>query len=269
MKRNPFKLARTIAALIVALVFVVSFCGEVFARGSSGSRSSSSGSSRSFSSSSSSSRASSSTSTSTKSTPSSSSSGPAWGGKSDSAGITTSGSRGDKTTPTSSSKPDSKSGTAAKAGSSSAAPMSKADKALYEQAKTKGTAFKTRDEAVNTFKQQNESKYKNQFSSEPAQRPNYVPEYYSGPGGARYNVTYRSDLGGYGYYNPSLGQWMLYSAMADAVMVNSLMHSHGYYYGPPPVRYGGGWGFFTWLGMLIFILLIAYAVTRMFHIRRV
>jgi hypothetical protein len=147
--------------------------------------------------------------------------------------------------------------------------MSKADKALYEQAKTKGTAFKTRDEAVNTFKQQNENKYKNQFSSEPAQRPNYVPEYYSGPGGARYSVSYRSDLGGYGYHDSSLGRWMLYSTMADAVMVNSLMHSHGYYYGPPPVvHYGGGWGVFTWLGMLIFLLLIAYAVTRIFHIRR-
>ena len=74
--------------------------------------------------------------------------------------------------------------------------MSKADKALYEQAKTKGTAFKTRDDAVSAFKQQNESKYKSQFSSEPSRRPDYIPDQYTSSSGARYQVSYRPELGG-------------------------------------------------------------------------
>ena len=141
--------------------------------------------------------------------------------------------------------------------------------ALYEQAKSKGTAYKTRDEAVSAFKAQNESKYKNQFSSQPSSRPDYIPQYYTGPNGSRYSVDYRPDLGGYGYYDPSLGRWMLYSVMADAVMMGMLMHNHGYYYGAPPVMYhSSGWGFFSSIGTGIFIALVVAAIARMFSVRR-
>ena len=258
MKAKPFKPARTILSLIVVLIFLVAFCGDVLARGSS-SRSSSSSSSRSFSSSSS--RSSSST-TSTPSS-SSSSSSSSWGGKSSSAGLTTSGARGAKPADSSSEATSSKSATA------STASMSKADKALYEQAKTKGTAFKTRDEATSAFKQQNESKYQNQFASEPTRRPDHIPEYYNSPSGTRYSVGYRPELGGYGYYDSSLGRWMLYSVMADAAMTSLLMRNHGYYHGPPPaVHYGGGWGFFSWLGAFILVGLIVAAVVRFSQVRR-
>jgi hypothetical protein len=147
--------------------------------------------------------------------------------------------------------------------------MSKADKALYEQAKSKGTAFKTRDEAVSAFKQQNESKYKTQFSSEPSRRPDYVPDYYTGSSGARYQVSYRPELGGYGYYDSSLGRWMLYSVLADAAMTSMLMRNHGYYYGPSPgAYYGGGSGFLSSVGMFIIIALIVAAFLRKSQIKK-
>jgi hypothetical protein len=272
MRGKLCKFAPTILTLMVALVFVLSLCSDVLARGSSGgSRSGSSGGSRSFSSSSSSSSSggwSSKPTSTSASRPSSSStsSSPSWGGKSESAGLTTSGSRGAATTAEpSSTKTQSKSGTPSPAATAS---MSKADKALYEQAKTKGTAFKTRDEAVSAFKQQNESKYKNQFSSEPSRRPDYIPDQYTSSSGARYQVAYRPELGGYGYYDSSLGRWMMYSVLADAAMTGMLMRSHGYYYGPPAVHYGGGWGFFSSLGTLIVIGLIVVAVVRISQIRR-
>ena len=146
--------------------------------------------------------------------------------------------------------------------------MSKADKALYQQAKTQGTAFKSRDEAVNAFKQQNANKYSSQFASEPTRRPDYIPEYYSSPSGNRYSVSYRPELGGYGYYDSSLGRYMLYSVLADAAMTSLLMRNHGYYYGPPPTHYAWGSSFFSFLGTLIIIGLIVAALARMSQIRR-
>jgi len=145
--------------------------------------------------------------------------------------------------------------------------MSKADKALYQQAKTQGTAFKTRDEAVSAFKQQNESKYQNKFTSEPTRRPDYIPDHYTSPSGSRYSVAYRPELGGYGYYDTSLGRWMVYSALADAAMTSLLMHNHGYYYGAPPAYHSGGGGF-SLLGTLVIVALIAVALARMSQIRR-
>jgi hypothetical protein len=254
MQGKPSRYTRTVVALTVALVFVVSLGGEVFARGSSGR--SSGGSSRSFSSSSS---RSSSAAPTTSSSPSSSSS---WGGKSSSGGLTTSGTRGVKPTEPSPTTSSSKPGTASKA------TMSKADKALYEQAKTKGTAFKTQDEAVNAFKQQNQSKYNSQFTSEPTRRPDYIPQTYTSSSGASHSVVYRPELGGYGYYDSSLGRWMLYSVMADAAMTSMLMHNHGYYYGAPPGAYYGGGGGLTWIGMFILIAFVVAALVRMNNIRR-
>ncbi len=247
MQSRPVRYLRAMVSLAVALMFVVAFCGEVFARGSSGGRSSG-GSSRSFSSSSS---RSSSPSRSTSSAPAS---GPTWGGKSGSSGLTTSGTRGATSTQPSS--------------ATSSATMSKADQALYQKAKTQGTAFKTRDDAVNAFKQQNQGKYTNQFSSEPTRRPDYIPQTYTTSSGSSYSVVYRPDLGGYGYYDASLGRWMLYSVMADAAMTSMLMHSRGYYYGPTPGVYYGGGGFFTGLGTLILIVLIVVALSRVMIIRR-
>ncbi len=150
--------------------------------------------------------------------------------------------------------------------SSSGAALSRADRALYRAAKTRGTLFSSRSKALNAFRRQYRDKYQNKFSARPAERPAYIPHTYSAPNGSRYSVVYRPDLGGYGYYNPSLGKWMLYSVMSDAAMTALLMRHNGYYYGPSPAYYGSQGS--LPLGSIIFLVFIGIAVTRMANIRR-
>jgi hypothetical protein len=78
-------------------------------------------------------------------------------------------------------------------------------------------------------------------------------------------VRYRPSLGGYGYYNPSLGRWVLYSVMSDALMTNLLMRNNGYYYGSPPGYFGGG---SPSLGSYVFLIFIVIAAARMVRIRK-
>jgi hypothetical protein len=146
--------------------------------------------------------------------------------------------------------------------------MSRADKALFARARTRGTAFATRSEALKAFEQKNRGRFRNHFSSRPASRPSYIPRYTAGPNGSRYPVQYRPGLGGYGYFNPSLGRWVLYSVLGDAVMTNMLMRNQGYYYGAFPPSSAGSWGFSSTMGALLFLALIVYAASRLFTIRR-
>jgi hypothetical protein len=183
--------------------------------------------------------------------------GVSWGG-SRSSGFRTSGRRG-----------FSSFGRASKSGFGTAtSTMSRADKALFERARTRGTAFATRSEALKAFEQKNRGSFRNQFSSRPAGRPDYIPRTSTGPNGSRYPLEYRPGLGGYGYFNPSLGRWVLYSVLGDAIMTNMLMRNQGYYYGAPPSSSPGSWGFSSTMGALLFLALIVYAASRLFTIRR-
>ncbi len=182
--------------------------------------------------------------------------GSSWGGGNRSAGFRTSARRG-----------YSAYGNSSRFGSGRSA-MSRADRALFERARSRGTAFSTRSEALRAFKTRNRGRFQNHFSSRPASRPTYIPRYTTGPNGSRYAVKYRPDLGGYGYYSPSMGRWMLYNVMGDAVMMNLLMHNQGYYYGGIPPSAAGGWGPSSTMGALLFLGLIAYAASRMLDIRR-
>lgn len=100
------------------------------------------------------------------------------------------------------------------------------DQKLLREAKANGTLFKTRDEAANDFKSRYSSSYQNKFQAEPATRPAYIPQTYAS-GGVTYNINYNPVHGGYGYTN-SLGAFIMYDAMSDAIMMNHLMHHHGY-----------------------------------------
>ena len=134
---------------------------------------------------------------------------------------------------------------------------SQTDKAAYEKAVKSGTAFKTRDEAVSSFKTQHGSKYTSKYTSEPATRPSHIPQT-TEVGGRSYNVTYNQGMGGYGYMN-SLGTWMMFDAMTDMVVMTSLMNNHGYYHGSPyqaapqvvgPVQQQSNVGFTIFIGIL-------------------
>jgi hypothetical protein len=143
---------------------------------------------------------------------------------------------------------------------------------LERKAIQSGTAYKTKDAAMSDFKTKYADKYPTKFSSEPSVRPDYIPRTYSN-GGSTYNIVYNSGFGGYGYYN-ALGAWIAYDIMTDAIMMNSLMHRHSYYYPSAPYVGGGGttvvhttssgigffWGFMIFLGFMFLIFLMVWAI---------
>jgi hypothetical protein len=71
-------------------------------------------------------------------------------------------------------------------------------------------------------------------------------------------VVYSPSLGGYGYLHPSLGTWVLYNAMSDAIMMDSLMANHNYYYGAPVyLSHGQSWINFALFLLVAMVLLVA------------
>lgn len=112
---------------------------------------------------------------------------------------------------------------------------SKVEVSRYQSAVKSGKAFTTRETAVSDFKSKYANTYTSKYTSEPAKRPSHIPNVYRS-GGNTYNVTYDRNYGGYGYWSgggPGLGTFMLYDAMSDMVMMNTLMSKNNYYVGPP------------------------------------
>lgn len=164
-----------------------------------------------------------------------------------------------------------KSGTKAKAKAPARKPLSKTDKAAFAKAKKSGTAFKSRKAAAADFKTKNAGKYPSKYTSKPATRPSHIPQSAS-VGGNTYNISYNAGYGGYGYMGAG-GSWMVYSAMADAVMMNTLMTRRGYVYGPryyqPVAMVPAPYGFmsFVW-SMLVFAIVVAVIIALVRNSRR-
>lgn len=158
-----------------------------------------------------------------------------------------------------SSSKSSSSGWGSKTGSlksSSAKPT--VDSATYSRAKANGTVFTSKEAAASAFKSKNASKFPSKFASEPKSRPDYIPQSTTS-GGKTYNITYNSGYGGYGYTN-SLGAFIMYDAMSDAMMMNSLMTRNNYVYGPAPGM--SGFGVFI-LTVFIFIVILGVIILIM------
>lgn len=112
---------------------------------------------------------------------------------------------------------------------------SKVDAARYQSAAKSGKAFTTRESAVADFKTKYSTQYTSKYTSEPTKRPTHIPNVYRA-NDRTYNVVYDQRYGGYGYWSgggPGLGTWMMYDAMSDMVMMNTLMSKNSYYVGPP------------------------------------
>ena len=107
---------------------------------------------------------------------------------------------------------------------------SAAQQKSFETAKKNGTAFKSKDAAMKSFKSKNKTTYRSTYSTRPSTRPSHIPQSYS-HGGVSYNVNYNVGRGGYGYTN-SLGAWIMYDAFTDAIMYNRLMRQNHYHYDP-------------------------------------
>ena len=126
----------------------------------------------------------------------------------------------------------------------------------YQRARANGTTFQTRQQAEQAFVSRNASQYPSRYSSQPGTRPGHIPQT-TRVDGRNVNVTYNTGLGGYGYLHPTLGTWVLYSAMADAAMLGLLMSNRGYYYGPAPGGYYGGRPSGFWTGLMVIAIILA------------
>ena len=126
----------------------------------------------------------------------------------------------------------------------------------YQRARANGTTFQTRQQAEQAFVSRNSSQYPSRYASQPSTRPGHIPQS-TRVDGRNVNVTYNAGLGGYGYLHPTLGTWVLYSAMADAAMLGLLMSNRGYYYGPAPGAYYGGRPSGFWTGLMVIAIILA------------
>jgi hypothetical protein len=132
----------------------------------------------------------------------------------------------------------------------------------YQRSRAAGTTFQNRTQAESAFRQRNAGQFPSRYATQPSSRPNHIPQS-TRVDGRNVNVTYNAGLGGYGYRHPTLGTWILYSAMTDAVMMSALMSRGGYYYGAAPGTYaGGGGGFFTGLILILLIVGVMWVLLR-------
>ena len=128
--------------------------------------------------------------------------------------------------------------------------------ARYQRARANGTTYQTRQQAEQAFVSRNSSQFPSRYARQPGTRPTHIPQT-TRVDGRNVNVTYNAGLGGYGYLHPTLGTWVLYSAMADAAMLSLLMSNHGYYYGPAPGAYYGGRPSGFWTGLMVLAIILA------------
>jgi hypothetical protein len=128
---------------------------------------------------------------------------------------------------------------------------------LYDSAMRNGTLFSSKAEAAQAFRSAYAKDYGSTFAAEPSRRPSYIPASTT-LGGRSVNIVYSPVLGGYGYYHPSLGRWILYDALADAA-IDQVMYSRGYYWGVAPVYVSHGPSF-TGIAFAILFLLIVAAI---------
>ena len=132
----------------------------------------------------------------------------------------------------------------------------------YQRSRAAGTTFQNRTQAESAFRQRNAGQFPSRYATQPSSRPNHIPQS-TRVDGRNVNVAYNAGLGGYGYLHPTLGTWILYSAMTDAVMMSAMMNRGGYYYGAAPGTYsGGGGGFFTGLILILLIVGVMWVLLR-------
>lgn len=138
---------------------------------------------------------------------------------------------------------------------------------LFDSARRSGTLFSSKAEASQAFRNSYAKDYASTFAAEPRVRPSYIPSS-AVIGGRSVNIVYSPSLGGYGYYHPGLGTWMLYDALSDASMLDRAMYGRGYYWGGAPVYVSHGPGFLGLALTVLVLFLVAALVIRVLARRR-
>jgi hypothetical protein len=142
-----------------------------------------------------------------------------------------------------------------------------AQRGLFDSARRTGTLFASKAEASAAFRNSYSRDYSSVFSTEPVVRPSYIPGS-ALVGGQNVNIVYNSALGGYGYYHPSLGTWMLFDALANAAVLDQAMSNRGYYWGGAPVYVSHRPSFLGFAFGVLILFLVASLVIRALARRR-
>jgi hypothetical protein len=132
---------------------------------------------------------------------------------------------------------------------------------LFDSARRNGTLFSSKTEAAQSFKSRYAKDYASTFASEPASRPAYIPSS-TMVGGRSVNIVYNQGLGGYGYFHPGLGTWMLFDALSDAATLDYAMSNRGYYYGGAPVYLSHRPSFLGFALTILVVFLVVSAIAR-------
>lgn len=155
--------------------------------------------------------------------------------------------------------------------SSAAAGAYGVDQAVINRARTQGTLFQSRGDAIRAFERDNANKFPSSFPREPSARPDYIPSTTT-VDGRDYDVTYDPRHGGYGYTRD--GAWVAYSALRDASVLSMLMRRGGYLYpgvgmaGAGGGAVGGSASWFSGPGSGLLILLLIVGLWAMIPRRR-
>jgi hypothetical protein len=112
----------------------------------------------------------------------------------------------------------------------SAPQKSAVDVAAQRKAISTGTAYKSKAQAIASFKSQNANKYPTKYAVEPTIRPSHIPRT-TIVGGSTHVVVYNRGFGGYGYFIGPI--WYPYYPLADAAMLGVLMANSGHAYSYP------------------------------------
>ena len=86
-------------------------------------------------------------------------------------------------------------------------------KAITQTTAKPAPPTKVPDSFVNDYKKKNANVYVNNFTTQPVNRPAYIPPTYV-TGGHTYNIVYDNTRHGYGYFD-ALGTFILYDALTE------------------------------------------------------
>jgi hypothetical protein len=108
--------------------------------------------------------------------------------------------------------------------------MTATEKAAYERATAKGTAFSNKNDAISKLKndQAAKTKYKSTFDVEPTKRPEYIPTSTKSSSGQSIPITYDASRHGYGYIDPVTSTWIMYDVFSDALMYDAILRQNDY-----------------------------------------
>lgn len=136
--------------------------------------------------------------------------------------------------------------------------ISETDRQAILRAKQQGKAFKTREDALNDFKQKNKDKYNNYYTVQPKQRPAEIPEVMVINNVRRPTVYYNNQYGAYdnNHVFVPYSHWNDEAFIAAELARQNYVYSqHVDYVDSQPVNFS-----FGWFGKTIILIFVVSAL---------